>query len=40
MEEGISGIEVAIEVINIVVKETAKPKKFITKNIQEIWDTI
>jgi hypothetical protein len=28
------------EIINTSVKENAKSKKFLTQNIQEIWDTM
>ena len=39
-EERISGIEETIEEIDTPVKENAKYKKFLTQNIQEIWDTM
>jgi hypothetical protein len=29
-----------IEEIDMLVKENAKCKKFLTQNIQEIWDTV
>jgi hypothetical protein len=40
MEERISGIEDTIEDIDILVKENTKCKKFLTLNMQEIWDTM
>jgi hypothetical protein len=36
--ERLSGIEVTIEEIDTSDKEHAKSKKFLTQNIQEIWD--
>ena len=38
MEERISGIENTREEIDTPVKENAKYNKFLTQNIQEIWD--
>ena len=35
-----SGIEDTIEEINTLVKENVKSKKFLTQDIQEIWDTM
>jgi hypothetical protein len=40
MEVRKSGVEDMIEEINLSVKENAKSKKFMTQNIQEIWDTL
>jgi uncharacterized coiled-coil protein SlyX len=40
MGERISGIEDMIEEINTAVKENAKYKKFMTQNVQEVWNTI
>ena len=40
MEERISGIEDTIEEADSSVKERVKFSKFVTQNIQEIWDTI
>ena len=40
MEERISGIEDTIEEIDTLIKERAKFKRFLTKIIQEIWDTM
>jgi hypothetical protein len=36
--ERMSGIEDIIEEIHTSVKENVKSKKFLTQNIQEIWD--
>ena len=40
MKEEISGVEGIVEEMNIPVKENVKPTKFLTQNVQEIWDTI
>ena len=40
MEERISGIEDMIEEMDTLVKENVKSRKFLTQNIQEIWNTI
>jgi hypothetical protein len=40
MEERISGIEDTTEDIDTTVKENTKFRKFLTQNIQEIWDTM
>ena len=40
MEVRKSGVEDMIEEINLSVKENEKSKKFMTQNIQEIWDTL
>ena len=40
MEERISGIEDMIEETDSLVKKNVKNNKFLTQNIQEIWDTI
>jgi hypothetical protein len=40
MEERILGIKYMIEEINISVKENRNSKKFVTKNIQEVRDTM
>ena len=40
MEERISGAEDSIENIDTTVKETAKDKKLLTPDIQEIQDTM
>jgi hypothetical protein len=40
MEERISGIKDTIEEINTSIKKNVKYKKFLTQNIQEIWDTM
>ena len=40
MEERLSGIEDAKKETDISVKENVKSKKFLTQNIQEIWDTM
>ena len=33
-------VEDTIEETDIFVKDNVKSKKFLTKNIQEIWDTV
>jgi TolA-binding protein len=40
MEDKISGVEDTIEEIDTLVKENDKSKRFLTQNIQEIWDTV
>ncbi|XP_060221820.1 S-methyl-5'-thioadenosine phosphorylase isoform X2 [Meriones unguiculatus] len=40
MEERISGVEGAMEEIDVSVKENVKSKKFLTKTIQEIQDNL
>ena len=40
IEERISGAEDSIEEIDSLVKENTKSNKFLTQNIQEIWNTI
>ena len=40
MDKKISGVEDTIEKIDSSVKENGKSNKFLTQNIQEIWDTI
>ena len=40
IEERISGAENTIEEIDSLIKESSKSNKFITQNIQEIWDTM
>ena len=40
MEDIFSGVEDTIEEIDTSVKENVKSKKFLTQNIQEIWDTM
>ena len=40
MEERISGIEDTTEEINSLVKENIKSNKFLTQNIQDIWNTM
>jgi methyl-accepting chemotaxis protein len=40
MKRRISGIKDMIEDIDTSIKENAKSKKFLTQNIQEIWDTM
>ena len=40
MQERISGIGDTVEEIDILVKENVKSKKFLTQNIQKIWDTM
>ena len=40
IEERISGKEDTIEGMDTQIKENAKCKKFLTRNIQEIWDTM
>ena len=40
MEERISSIEDTIEETDSLVKENNKSNKFLTQNIQEIWDTM
>jgi len=40
MEEIISGIDNMTKEIDRSVKENIKSKKFLTKNIQKIWDTM
>ena len=40
MEERISGVEDNIQNIDKTVKEDAKPKKLLTKNVQEIQNTM
>ena len=39
-KERLSGMKDTIEEISTSVKENIKSKKFLTQNIQEIWDTI
>lgn len=36
----LSGIEDAIEEIDMSVKENVRSKTFLTQNIQEIWDIV
>ena len=38
IEERISGTEDSIEEIDSLIKENSKSNKFLTENIQEIWD--
>ena len=40
MKKTISGIKDTTEEIDTSVKEHAESKKFMTQNIQEIWDTV
>jgi hypothetical protein len=40
MEERMSGIGVMIEETDTSVKENVKFIKFLTQNLQEIWDTM
>ena len=40
IEERISGTEDSIEEIDSLVKENTKSNKFLTQNIQEIWDSM
>ena len=40
IEERILGVDDTIEEIDSLVKEYIKSNKFLTQNIQEIWDTI
>jgi hypothetical protein len=40
MEERISGAEDSIEIMDKIIKENAKCKKILTKNIQKIQDTV
>ena len=40
MEERVSRVEAMVEEIDLPVKQKAKSNKFLTQNIQEIWDTI
>ena len=40
MEERSSGVEDTTEEIGSSVKENVKSKKFLTQNIQKIWDTM
>ena len=40
MEERISGIEDTIEEIDTTVNENVRAKKFLTQNIQGIWNTM
>ena len=40
MVEKIAGIKEMIEEMDTLVKENVKSKKFLTQNIQEIWDTM
>ena len=40
MEERISGVKDMIEEIDSSVKENVKSNKFLTQNIQEIWDNM
>ena len=37
---GIGDMGEDISLIDISVKKSVKPKKFLTQNIQEIWDTM
>jgi hypothetical protein len=40
MEEKISGAEDSIEIMDTTIKESAKCKKILTQNIQEIKETM
>ena len=40
MEERISGVEDTLGEIDSSTKENLKPKKSLTQNIQEIWETV
>jgi hypothetical protein len=40
MEERIAGIKDTTEDIDLSVKENVNSKKFLTQNMQEIWDTM
>ena len=40
MEERVSGVVDTIGVIDSSVKKKTKSNKFLTQNIQEIWDTM
>ena len=40
IEERISDTEDTTEEINSLIKEQNKSNKFLTQNIQEIWDTV
>ena len=40
IEERISDTEDTVEEINSLIKEQNKSNKFLTQNIQEIWDTM
>ena len=40
IEERISDTKDTIEEINPLIKENSKSNKFLTQNIQEIWDTM
>ena len=40
IEKRISDTEDTIEEINSLIKENNKSNKFLTQNIQEIWDTM
>ena len=40
IEERISGVEDTIEEIDSLVKENSKSNKFLTQNIQKIWNTV
>ena len=40
IEERVSDTEDTVEEINSLIKEQNKSNKFLTKNIQEIWDTM
>ena len=40
IEERISNTKDTIEEINSLIKEQNKSKKFLTQNIEEIWDTV
>jgi predicted ribosome quality control (RQC) complex YloA/Tae2 family protein len=40
MEERISAVEDTIEETDASIKENVKSKNFLTKNIQEIWNTM
>ena len=40
MEERISGVNNSIEEIDSPIKENVKSSKFLTQNIQEIWETM
>lgn len=37
---GVSGIDVMAEEIDMLVKDNAKAKMFLTQNIQKNWDTM
>ena len=40
MEDKILGVEHMVEEVDLLVKENVKSSKFLTQNLEEIWDTL